>query len=88
MRLDRDVLYGGDFRPIDVIGAQPVRFTFPKGGTHTSNQIFGQIGLDGTGWSGDHRRNQVGVLGLDVNEVGSAVDRRAPQRPRCLKALI
>ena len=78
MRLDRGVLDGGDFRPINVIRAQPVRFTRPMGSTHASDQTFRQIGRHGTGRVGDHRRNQVGVLGFDVIEVGGAVDAEQP----------
>ena len=77
-RLDRGVLDGGDSRPIDVIRAQPVRFTRPLGGPHAIDRTFRQFGRDGTGRAGDHRRNQVGVLGFDILEVGGAVDAEQP----------
>ncbi len=74
MRLDSGVLDASDSRPIDVIRTQTIRFTRPMRGPHAIDRTFHHIGRYGTGRAGDHRRNQVRVLGLGTGKVGNAVE--------------
>jgi hypothetical protein len=74
MRLDRGVLDGANRHPVDVFRAKPVRRSRPVAGAHASNRAFRQTARGLGGRVGDHRRNQVRVLGFGTGEVSSAVE--------------